>query len=85
MDAVIVNYRIGRRTQEPKHMILQPQGSKTKADAEKFVGKKVEWTTPSGNKLSGEIKRPHGTKGAVLAHFDKGLPGQALGTKIAIL
>ena len=85
MEAVIVNYRIGRRTQTVKQMVLQPKNSKTKADAEKLIGKKVEWTTTSGKKLEGEVKKTHGTKGAVLAKFERGLPGQALGTKAEIL
>jgi len=85
MEATIVNYRIGRRTQEPKQMVLQPKGGKTKADAEKLLGKKVEWTTSSGKKLSGEVTKAHGTNGAVLVKFITGLPGQALGTKAQIL
>ena len=66
--------------------VLRKEKPKTKkADAEKLLGKKVEWTTTSGKKLSGEITRVHGTKGAVVAKFEKGLPGQALGTKVQII
>jgi len=85
MEAIIVNYRIGRRTQEVKQMVLLPQDSKNKGDAEKLLGKKVEWTTSSGKKLTGEVTRTHGSKGAVVAKFDKGLPGQAIGTKAQII
>ncbi|MCX6694897.1 MAG: 50S ribosomal protein L35ae [Candidatus Altiarchaeota archaeon] len=85
MEATIVNYKSGKRTQDTKRMVLQPKDSKTKEDAEKFVGKKVEWTTPSGKKLSGEIRKAHGINGAVIAAFQAGLPGQALGTKVQIL
>ena len=85
MEATIVNYRVGKRTQTVKQMVLQPKAGKTKADAEKLVGKKVEWTTESGKKLSGTVTKPHGRNGAVLAKFEKGLPGQALGTKVEIL
>jgi len=85
MEATIVNYRIGKRTQEVKQMVLQPKDVKTKSDAEKLLGKKVEWTTTTGKKLAGEITRVHGTKGAVVAKFEKGLPGQALGTKVQVL
>ncbi|MFH1402841.1 MAG: 50S ribosomal protein L35ae [Candidatus Altiarchaeota archaeon] len=85
MEAVVVSYRGGRRTQNNKQMVLQPADSKSKEDAEKLLGKKVEWTTSSGKKLAGEVTRTHGGKGAVVAHFENGLPGQALGTKAEIL
>ncbi|MBD3388625.1 MAG: 50S ribosomal protein L35ae [Candidatus Altiarchaeales archaeon] len=84
MDAVIVNYRRGRRTQNTNQMILQPKDSKSKDDAEKLVGKTVEWTTSSGKKMAGKVSKPHGSKGAVLAQFNPGLPGQAVGTKAEI-
>jgi len=85
MDAVITSYRRGRRTQNTRQMILQPADSKTKADAQKLVGKSVEWSTASGKKLTGKVSKPHGGKGAVLAQFDPPLPGQAIGTKAKIL
>ena len=85
MEAVIVNYRRGRNTQNNRQMVLQPQGCKAKADAEKLIGKAVEWTTSAGNKLEGVVSRAHGTRGAVVAQFPKGLPGQAIGTKAKIL
>jgi ribosomal protein L35AE/L33A len=85
MDAAIVNYRGGKRTRNNKQMVLRPPDTKNKAEAEKLVGKKVEWTTTAGNKLAGQITRSHGTKGAVVAAFEKGLPGQAIGTKVQIL
>jgi len=85
MEAVIVNYRRGRRTQNTRQMILQPAETKNRADAEKLAGKSVEWTTPGGRKITGKISRPHGGKGAVLAQFEPPLPGQAIGTKAKIL
>ncbi|MBU0761425.1 MAG: 50S ribosomal protein L35ae, partial [Candidatus Altiarchaeota archaeon] len=42
MDAVVISYRRGRRTQNTYQMVIQPEGTKTKADAEKLIGKKVE-------------------------------------------
>ena len=85
MDAVIVNYRRGRRTQNTKQVVLQPAETKNRADAEKLTGKSVEWTTSAGKKLTGKISKPHGNKGAVLAKFTPPLPGQAIGTKAKIL
>ena len=85
MDAIIMNYRGSRRTQYPNQMILQPADSSSKEDAQKLVGNPVEWTSPAGKKLQGKVSKPHGAKGAVLAQFNPGLPGQAIGTKAKIL
>jgi large subunit ribosomal protein L35Ae len=85
MKAVVINYRGGKRTQKVNQFVLQPEKTKTKEDAAKLLGKKVEWTTSAGNKMVGEVTRVHGNSGAVVARFEKGLPGQALGTEIQIL
>jgi len=85
MKAIIAAYRGSHKTQRPKHMILLPEGSKTREDAAKFEGKKAVWTSPSGKTIEGIITTPHGGKGAVRVRFDdKGLPGQSLGTEIEI-
>ncbi len=85
MKGSVMNYRGSHKTQDTKRMIIQPENSKTKEDAEKLIGKKVTWTSPAGKKISGTITKPHGNSGAVLARFDEaGLPGQALGTEILI-
>ena len=85
MDEKISNYRGGARNQKPNQMILIVDEVKSKEDAQKLLGKKVEWTTPAGNKINGEVTRAHGNKGAIIAKFEKGLPGQAMGTKAQIL
>lgn len=85
MKGVIMNYKGSHHTQDPKRMIIAPENSESKESAEKLVGKKVIWTSTSGKKISGIITKAHGNSGAVLAQFDeKGLPGQAIGTKIDI-
>ncbi|MFH1126345.1 MAG: 50S ribosomal protein L35ae [Candidatus Altiarchaeota archaeon] len=84
MKARVINYRGGKRTKKVNQFILQPEKTKTKEEAGKLLGKKVEWTTTSGKKMVGEITRIHGNSGAVVARFEKGLPGQALGTEIEI-
>lgn len=82
MKARIMNYRGSQKEQNNRHMILQVSGIHSKKDAEKVIGKKVTWTSPSGKKISGVISHAHGSKGYVRAIFaDKGLPGQALGTE----
>ncbi len=85
MKAKIANYKGGVHTQYADRMILMPAGVTSKEQAEKLVGKKVSWTTPSGNKINGEVTKAHGRTGSILAKFERGLPGQALGTEADIL
>ncbi len=80
-----MSYRRGRRTQNTRQMVIRPDGPKSKEDAEKLIGKTVEWMTASGKKMTGTVSKPHGSKGAVLAQFDPGLPGQAIGTSAQIV
>jgi large subunit ribosomal protein L35Ae len=85
MKGFVVNYRGSLRVKKLKQMIIQAEGIHTKADTKKIIGKKVVWTTPSGKKIEGIITQAHGSKGAVRVHFlEKGLPGQAIGTKVDI-
>ncbi len=85
MEATIVNYRMGRHNQYNNQMILQVSGLDTLEKAKHLIGKKVLWLSPAKKELTGIIKRTHGNNGALRAVFDKGLPGQSLGTKIQIL
>jgi len=85
MEAVIVNYRRGKRTQNTRQMVVKIKGAKTKADAEKYVGKTIEWTTQTGRKVEGKVTKAHGGTGSVLARFEPALPGQAIGTKAKIV
>ena len=76
MKAKIIQFRRGRKTVHEKHFILEV-GVKSREEAEKFIDKKVEWTSPAGKKIQGKISSAHGNKGLVRAIFEKGLPGQA--------
>ena len=85
MKAVVMNYRGSQKEQTNNQMIIKAEGIDKKEDAAKLVGKTVTYTTETGKKISGKISAPHGNKGAVRVIFsDKGLPGQALGTKVDI-
>ena len=71
-----------------RQIVLEVKNIKTKADAEKLVGKKVVWNDPEGKKkvkIEGKVSAPHGSKGRVRAIMEKGLPGQAVGTEVEIL
>jgi large subunit ribosomal protein L35Ae len=84
MEARIVNYRRGKRTEYTNQYILEMDGVTDKAKAQEYVGKKVAWKTPSGKEVTGKVTNTHGNGGALLARFDKGLPGQVLGSIVSI-
>ena len=83
MEGKVIQFRRGKNTVHEKHFILDI-GMKNRQDALKMIGKIVEWKSPSGKIISGKISNAHGNKGLVRAIFDKGLPGQAIGTKLAV-
>lgn len=86
MEGTIVNFRMGRHVQHPRHIIIQVEGYNTKEKAAELVGKSVKWKTPAKaeNFMVGKITHAHGNSGAVRALFDKGLPGQAIHKKVEI-
>ncbi len=85
MEAVVSNFRGSKRSQRTTaHVILYIKGVDTAEKAKAFVGKKVTWTSSAGKIITGEIKVAHGKSGAVRAIFERGLPGQALATKVQI-
>jgi len=85
MKGIITSYRRGRRTQKTNHILIKVEGVSTAEQAKKLVGKKVEWTTPSGKKMIGKIYRLHGGKCILRARFSRGLQGQAIGTEVKVL
>ena len=86
MKGIIQNFRGSRRIKTGNQMIIEVEGVDDKAKAEKLVGKAVIWTSPGKNKteIKGNISAVHGNKGAVRAIFERGLPGQAIGTEVKI-
>ena len=85
MKGKIIQFRRGKKTIHEKHFLIDV-GAKDKKEAEKFVGKEVEWASPGKNKkvILGKISSAHGNKGIVRAIFEKGLPGQAITTGVEI-
>ena len=83
MEAIIKNFRRGRTTQTDNQMVLVIEGI-DKEKAKSLVGKKVSWKSPAGKEIKGEVRATHGTKGAVRALFERGMPGQAIGQKVII-
>ena len=84
MEAVIEHFRGGRHNQINDQMILIVQGIDKKDKTKNLIGKKVIWKSPKGKEIEGEVIRSHGNKGAVRAAFEKGMPGQSIGTKVII-
>ena len=83
MKGKVVQFRRGLKRIHEKHFILDV-GVKNREEADKFVGKEVEWTSPAGKKIKGKISSAHGNKGMVRAIFEKGLPGQARNDEVDV-
>jgi large subunit ribosomal protein L35Ae len=84
MEGRIIQFRRGRKTIINRHFLIEINGVADKKQAEKFVGKEVEWVSPAGKKIQGKISGVHGGNGVVRAIFAPGLPGQAVTTKVVI-
>ena len=84
MEGVIANFKGSHKTQVNNQMIILAKGVDSKDKAAKLVGKNVVWTSPAGKEIKGEVRSAHGNKGAVRVLFEKGMPGQAIGTKVKV-
>ncbi|MFH1451890.1 MAG: 50S ribosomal protein L35ae [archaeon] len=86
VKATVVQFRRGRKTYKPRHFLLEIPGSTTREKAKKFVGKFVEWksTGKEPKVINGKISSAHGNNGVVRAIFEKGLPGQSIGTEVEV-
>jgi large subunit ribosomal protein L35Ae len=80
----IIQFRRGKKTITEKHFLIEIEEISNKEKASKFVGKSVVWKSPAGKEINGRIAATHGNKGVVRAIFEKGLPGQAITTKVDI-
>jgi len=83
MKGIVVQFRRSRKRIHEKHFLIDVN-LKNKSEAEKFIGKEIEWTSPAGKKIKGRISGSHGNKGLVRAIFEKGLPGQAITTDVEV-
>lgn len=84
MKAIISNFRMSRHRTKGNQMVVEIEGVENKEEAGKLVGKKVTWTSPANNEITGEIASAHGNSGAVRVRFEKGMPGQAIGNSVKI-
>jgi len=84
VQGLIVNYRVGPKTQRSKECIIRFAHVTSASEAGRLVGRKVVWKGGK-NKIIGKIVALHGNKGLIRARFRKGVPGQALGTTVELV
>jgi large subunit ribosomal protein L35Ae len=82
---VILNFKRGPKTQKNDECLLRIPNVENDRFASRYIGRKVIWVTEKGKKIVGQVVDVHGKEGVVRARFRRGLPGQALGTKVSIL
>lgn len=82
MEGIVISFRRGKRTYKVRQFIIDA-GIKPK-DAQSLVGKEVVWKSPQGTIIKGIVKKVHGNKGMLRVLFEKGLPGQAVLSKVEI-
>lgn len=86
IKAKLIQFRRGRKTFKPRHFLLEIPTINTREKAQEFVGKTAEWKSQGKEPktITGKISSAHGGNGVVRAIFEKGLPGQAIGTSVDI-
>jgi len=84
MKGRLSNYRRGVHTEYTNQYVVEIDGVADRASANGVIGKRVVWKSITGKEIVGKISKAHGNSGAVLCRFDKGLPGQAIGTEVDI-
>tara|TARA_Y100000310_G_C20224998_1_gene597502 strand:+ start:281 stop:562 length:282 start_codon:yes stop_codon:yes gene_type:complete len=86
VDGRVIQFRQGRHTQKVRHFLIEVPGIDSRDKADKFKGNDVFWKSPGKEPkvIGGKVAAAHGNKGVLRAIFEKGLPGQAIGTKVEI-
>lgn len=79
---VIMSYRRGMRSQRTKEYLIKVLGE-DEALSRSLTGWEVSWPLEDP-KIRGRIMCPHGRSGTLRARFSRGLPGQAMGTRVRI-
>ena len=82
MEGIIHNFRMSRHHHYGNQMIVQVEGITDKDKAQALIGKIVVWKSPAGKEIKGEVTSSHGTKGSLRILFEKGMPGQAIATRV---
>ena len=84
MKGRLSNYRRGVHTEYTNQYIVEVDGFLDRSSADGILGKRVVWKTAPAKEIVGRVSKAHGNSGAVLVRFERGLPGQAIGTEVEI-
>ena len=84
MEGKIVSFRRSIKTQQKYQMIVKVKGIDTKDKAKSWLNKKVIWKRTAGKQIDGTVTTTHGNSGALRVQFEKGLPGQSVGTNVSL-
>ncbi|MFC1801038.1 50S ribosomal protein L35ae [Nanoarchaeota archaeon] len=86
MEGLIMNFRRARHHAYHRQMIVMISDVDDKKKAIELIGKKAVWVAPGKDKkeLVGVVNAAHGSKGYVRVVFERGMPGQAIGSKVRI-
>lgn len=79
-----MNYRTGIRAQMSNECLIEVANVGNQAQAAKLVGQKVVWTNGK-SQHAGRIVGFHGKNGVIRAKFNKGVPGQAIGSVVQLV
>ena len=82
-EGVVQNYRLGLKTQSSGECLIKVF-ELDPSMAGSLVGRYVIWPTENP-KILGRIISLHGRTGTLKVKFRRGLPGQALGTRVKII
>ncbi len=82
LEGVIVNYRIGPKTQRPKECLIRPIGVDPKMMGG-LIGWRVSWPADEP-RIRGKVLSLHGRRGVLRVRFERGVPGQALGSRVRL-
>ena len=82
----VIQFRRGRKTFKPRHFLIEIPGVDSREKATELVGKTTEWksTGKESKIITGKISSAHGGNGVVRAIFERGLPGEAIGTDVEV-
>jgi large subunit ribosomal protein L35Ae len=81
---LIIGYRTGPKTQRSKECIIKFPNAESPSEAPRLIGRKIAWPVEE-RKVKGKIVALHGRRGLVRARFRKGVPGQAIGTRVEVI
>ena len=84
MEGKVVCFRRGIKTQQKYQMIVKVPGITDKVKAKTLLNKRVTWKSPGGKEIKGVVTNIHGNSGALRVQFERGLPGQSVGTSVVL-